>query len=214
MTPGEGYMYHSHATEGFTFHYPDAATAKLTNSVSSSTAKLTNSVSSSTAQLTNSEAVFHPVTDPYSGNMSIIARVMNGDEAVHDVEVGIFAGDECRGAATEDGYMVNDQMVNDFGYWFLTVAGDEAAPLTIKVYDPATSETITVQQTLTYTDDATLGSLDEPYIIQLNVADGIEEVEASAMLGGYRKILINGILYIVRPNGEKYDATGKRVSEK
>ena len=33
------------------------------------------------------------------------------------------------------------------------------------------------------------------------------------MLGGYRKILINGILYIER-NGEKYDATGKRVSEK
>ena len=203
MTPGEGYMYHSHATEGFTFHYPDAATAKLTNSVSSST-----------AQLTNSEAVFIPVTDPYSGNMSIIARVMNGDEAVHGVEVGVFAGDECRGAATEDGYMVNDQKVNDFGYWFLTVAGDEATPLTIKVYDPATSETITVQQTLTYTDDATLGSLDEPYIIQLNVADGIEEVDASAMLGGYRKILINGILYIVCPNGEMYDVTGKRVSEK
>ena len=148
--------------------------------------------------------------------MSIIARVMNGDEAVHGVEVGIFAGDECRGAATEDGYMVNDQMVNDFGYWFLTVAGDEAAPLTIKIYDPATSETITVQQTLTYTDDATLGSLDEPYIIQLNVADGIQEVDASQIVNGKssnRKLIIDGILYILR-NGEKYDATGKRVSEK
>ena len=205
MTPGEGYMYHSHATEGFTFHYPDAATAKLTN---------TKSPTRSPQHEVTNTCVFLPVTDPYSGNMSIIARVMNGDEAVHGVEVGIFAGDECRGAATEDGYMVNDQMVNDFGYWFLTVAGDEAAPLTIKVYDPATGETITVQQTLTYTDDATLGSLDEPYIIQLNVADGIEEVEASAMLGGYRKILINGILYIVCPNGEMYDVTGKRVSEK
>jgi hypothetical protein len=92
--------------------------------------------------------------------------------------------------------------------------GDEAAPLTIKVYDPTTGETITAQQTLTYTDDATLGSLDEPYIIQLDLADGIDEIEASATLGGYRKILINGILYIVRPNGEMYDATGKRVSEK
>ena len=141
--------------------------------------------------------------------MSIIARVMNGDKAVHGVEVGIFVGDECRGAATEEFSSVN----TTDGYWFLTVAGDEAAPLTIKVHDPATGETITVQQTLTYTDDATLGSLDEPYIIQLNVAEGIEEVDASAMLGGYRKILINGILYIER-NGEKYDATGKRVTEK
>ena len=154
--------------------------------------------------------VFTPVTDPYSGNMSIVARVMNGDEAVHGVEVGVFAGDECRGAATEEFSSVN----TTDGYWFLTVAGDEAAPLTIKVYDPTTGETITAQQTLTYADDATLGSLDEPYIIQLDLADGIDEVDAAATLGRCRKILINGILYIVRPNGEMYDATGKRVSEK
>ena len=112
-----------------------------------------------------------------------------------------------RRAATEEFSSVN----TTDGYWFLTVAGDEAAPLTIKVYDPATGETITVQQTLTYTDDATLGSLDEPYIIQLNPAEGVEEIEASATLGGYRKILINGILYIVRPDGAIYNAIGARV---
>ena len=200
MTPGEGYMYHSHATEGFTFHYPEVSALQYLHAPMRTNDQMEND------QMAN---VFTPVTDPYSGNMSIIARVMNGDEAVHGVEVGVFAGDECRGAATEEFSSVN----TTDGYWFLTVAGDEAAPLTIKVYDPATGETITVQQTLTYADDATLGSLDEPYIIQLNVAEGIEEVDASAMLGGYRKILINGILYIER-NGEKYDATGKRVSEK
>ena len=198
MTPGEGYMYQSHATEGFTFHYPEVSALQYLRAPKAAL----------NSQLSTLNSPFIPVTDPYSGNMSIIARVMNGDEQVHGVEVGIFAGDECRGAATEDGYMVND-----FGYWFLTVAGDESTRLTIKVHDPATGETITVQQTLTYTDDATLGSLDEPYIIQLNPAQGIEEVDASAMLGGYRKIFINGILYIFR-NGEKYDATGKRVSEK
>ena len=200
MTPGEGYMYQSHATEGFTFHYPEVSAMQYLHA----------------PMRTNDQmaSIFSPVTDPYSGNMSIIARVMNGDEAVHGVEVGVFAGDECRGAATEDGYMVNDQMVNDFGYWFLTVAGDEAAPLTIKVYDPATGETITVQQTLTYTDDATLGSLDEPYIIQLNAAEGVEDVQGdNVQCTKVRKVLIDGILYIER-NGEKYDATGKRVSEK
>ena len=199
MTPGEGYMYQSHATEGFTFHYPEVSAMQYLHA----------------PMRTNDQmaSIFSPVTDPYSGNMSIIARVMNGDEAVHGVEVGVFAGDECRGAATEDGYMVNDQMVNDFGYWFLTVAGDEAAPLTIKVYDPATGETITVQQTLTYTDDATLGSLDEPYIIQLNVADGIEDVQGNVQDIKVQKVFEDGILYILR-NGEKYDATGKRVSEK
>ena len=99
MTPGEGYMYQSHATEGFTFHYPEVSAMQYLHA----------------PMRTNDQmaSIFSPVTDPYSGNMSIIARVMNGDEAVHGVEVGVFAGDECRGAATEDGYMVNDQMVNN-----------------------------------------------------------------------------------------------------
>ena len=155
------------------------------------------------------ENVFTPVTDPYSGNMSIVARVMNGDEAVHGVEVGIFAGDECRGAATEEFSSVN----TTDGYWFLTVAGDEAAPLTIKVHDPATGETFTVQQTLTYTDDATLGSLDEPYIIQLGVIEGVENIHndtATDSGSRYAKIIENGILYILR-DGEKYEVTGKKV---
>ena len=80
MTPGEGYMYRSNAAEGFTFRYPETI---------SLTAKRSNSVSGLTANRSNSESVFTPVTDPYSGNMSIIARVMNGDEAVHGVEVGV-----------------------------------------------------------------------------------------------------------------------------
>ena len=196
MTPGEGYMYQSHATEGFTFHYPEVSALQYLRA----------------PMRTNDpygEAVFTPVTDPYSGNMSIVARVMNGDEAVHGVEVGIFAGEECRGAATEEFSSVN----TTDGYWFLTVAGDEAAPLTIKVHDPATGETITVQQTLTYTDDATLGSLDEPYIIQLNVAEGIEDVQGNVQGIKVQKVFEDGILYILR-NGEKYDATGKRVSGK
>ncbi|MBP5290851.1 MAG: hypothetical protein J6Y76_05490, partial [Paludibacteraceae bacterium] len=202
MTPGEGYMYQSHATEGFSFRYPEVSALQYL--------RAPKAILHAERSSSGKNSPFTPVTDPYSGNMSIIARVMNGDEAVHGVEVGIFAGEECRGAATEE--HINENTTD--GYWFLTVAGDEAAPLTIKVYDQATGETITVEQTLTYADDATLGSLDEPYIIQLDLADGIDEIEASATLGGYRKILINGILYIVRPNGEMYDATGKRVSEK
>lgn len=209
MTPGEGYMYQSHATEGFTFHYPEVSAlqylhAPMRTNDPYGEADRMNEVNK---EMVN---VYIPVTDPYSGNMSIIARVMNGDKAVHGVDVGIFVGDECRGAATEEFSSVN----TTDGYWFLTVAGDEAAPLTIKVYDPTTGETITAQQTLTYTDDATLGSLDEPYIIQLNVGEGMEEVPSDQVPSTkVRKVLIDGILYIER-NGEKYDATGKRVSEK
>jgi hypothetical protein len=196
MTPGEGYMYQSHAAEGFTFRYPEVSALQYLRAPK--------------AILHAERSPFAPVTDPYSGNMSIIARVMNGEEAVHGVEVGIFAGEECRGAATEE--HINENTTD--GYWFISVAGDESVPLTIRVYNPATNKTTTLNTTLNYADDATLGSLDEPYIIQLDLADGIDEVDAAATLVGCRKILINGILYIVRPNGEMYDATGKRVSEK
>ena len=216
MTPGEGYMYQSHAPEGFTFHYPEVSALQYlhapmrTNDPYGEADRMNEvnkEMSNVKSQISN---VFTPVTDPYSGNMSIIARVMNGDKAVHGVEVGVFAGDECRGAATEEFSSVN----TTDGYWFLTVAGDEAAPLTIKVHDPTTGETITIQQTLTYTDDATLGSLDEPYIIQLNAAQGVEEVPSDQVPSTkVQKVFEDGILYIIR-NGEKYDATGKRVSEK
>ncbi len=202
MTPGEGYMYQSHATEGFTFRYPETISLSAQRSVFYQRSGLS-------AKRSNSETVFIPVTDPYSGNMSIIARVMNGDKEVHGVEVGIFAGDECRGAATEEHINVN----TTDGYWFLTVAGDESAPLTIKVHDPATGETVTVQQTLTYADDATLGSLDEPYVIQLGVIEGVENIHndtATDSGSRYTKIIENGILYILR-DGEKYEVTGKKV---
>lgn len=192
MTPGEGYMYLSHTAEPFSFRYPETNLLSAKRSVSANGLLVKRSVS---------EAVFTPVTDPYSGNMSIVARVMNGDEPVHGVEVGIFAGEECRGAADEE----------EGNYWFITVAGDEPTPLTIKVYDPSNQTTTVVEQTLDYTDDANLGTLAEPYIIQFNPAEAIDEIhggdEQSAKV---RKEFRDGILYIIRA-GKTYTATGAEV---
>jgi hypothetical protein len=196
MTPGEGYMYQSHATQPYTFHYPGASVVKANNE------RLLANVRS-----TSDEGwAFTPVTDPYSGNMAIVARVMDGEQLVHGLEVGIFAGDECRGAATEE--FINEEAS---GYWFITVAGDEPTPLTIKVHDRATQQITTVQQTLQYTDDATLGTLAEPYIIQLQAAEGIGDVPTTNdQLPMIYKLFRDGILYIIR-NGECYDLTGKKV---
>ena len=141
--------------------------------------------------------------------MSIVARVLDGKSVVHDVEVGIFAGEECRGTATEE--MISD--TDTAGYWFLTVAGDEQTPLTIKVYDPVSGKTTIVEQSLQYTDDAILGTLAEPYIIQLGVMEGVEDIQGDNATGsgnGYTKTIEDGILYILR-NGDKYEVTGKKV---
>ncbi|MBR1878389.1 MAG: hypothetical protein IJ814_05200, partial [Paludibacteraceae bacterium] len=187
MTPGEGYMYLSHATDIFTFRYPEISAM----------------YSLRRQRLIATANAFTPVTDPYSGNMSIVARVKDGEETVHGVEVGIFAGEECRGAAVED----------DGDYWFITVAGDEPTPLTIKVYDPATGQTVVVKQSLNYADDATLGTLAEPYIIQLNQAEGIDQIGADD-IGSDRpyKIIEDDHVIIIR-GGERYDVTGKKLSK-
>ena len=194
LTPGEGYMYQSHAAEAFTFRYPGTSNSVAVQQRSGVTAVRTTG---------DTGWAFTPVTDPYSGNMAIVARVMDGEQLVHGLEVGIFAGEECRGAATEE--FINEEAS---GYWFITVAGDEPTPLTIKVHDRATQQITTVQQTLQYTDDATLGTLAEPYIIQLQAAEGIEDVQGEKVQ--CTKVLRNGILYILR-NGDTYTATGQEV---
>ena len=199
LTPGEGYMYLSNAPEIFTFYYPEISVVHVPQRLHGMRAPLY-------------APTFTPVTDPYSGNMSIVARVMKGDEPVHGVEVGVFVGGECRGSAVEE--IVNEQ--TEDGYWFITVAGDEAVRLTFKVYDPVTNTTTNVDQTLDYTDDATLGSLAEPYIIQLNrIDDAIEDVSDDKTNGAkVKKVIENGVMYIILPNGDKFDATGKRVINK
>jgi len=209
MTAGEGYMYLSHAAEAFTFRYPESngLTAMRSNSVSGPTA---NSTAIQLPTSNSASGLFEPVADPYSGNMSVVARVMKGTEPLHDVEVGVFAGEECRGAATEE--FINNGSTN--GYWFLTIAGDEPTPLTIKVYDPNTQQMYIVSQTLNYTDDAIIGTLATPYIIQLDDTDGINQVANDNESGNsVYKVFENGIIYILR-NGQKYDTTGRRVLNK
>ncbi len=72
-----------------------------------------------------------------------------------------------------------------------------------------------IDKTLTFVSDNHIGTPWEPYVIQLNPAQGVEEVESQkSKVESVQKLLINEHLYIVRPNGEMYDVTGKRVSEK
>ena len=199
LTPGEGYMYYSNAAEVFTFYYPELSVMRAPHRHLMPLAPAY-------------EPVFTPVTDPYSGNMTIVARVMNGDEQAHGVEVGVFANGECRGTAVED---FSSEQTED-GYWFITIAGDEPVTLTFKVYDPETNTTTDVEQTLLYNDDAAIGTLSEPYIIQLNrIDDAIEDVSDDKTNGAkVKKVIENGVMYIILPNGDKFDATGKRVINK
>ena len=139
----------------------------------------------------------------YPSNMTMTIRLMDGEAVVDTCEIAAFIGGECRGAVR----------AHTDSLYYLVIAGDGAGqPMELRTV--INGEERVIDKTLTFVSDNHIGTPWEPYVIQLNAAEGVEEIEASATLGGYRKILINGILYIIRPNGEMYDVTGKRVSEK
>ena len=156
IVPGQGYIYRSQATEAKTFHYPDkTATQQATRR----------------AEESSQPTHFTPV-DPYlyPDNLSIIAVVKKDGQERDDAELGAFIDDECRGA-----------IAFKKGYYFLTVMGssqdDSQKKMELRVY--VDGEEYMVDNTLPFISDAFYGSLDEPYVLDIN-ASAIREISSSA----------------------------------
>ncbi len=203
LEPGHGYLYYSTDSTAKSFSYPDPAgnirRVQRKLMAQSLTAKRSYSVSGPTGEagLTTQWSY-----SAYPSNMTMTIRLMDGEAVVDTCEIAAYIGGECRGAVR----------AHTDSLYYLVIAGDGAGqPMELRTV--INGEERVIDKTLTFVSDNHIGTPWEPYVIQLNAAQGVEEVDASATLGGYRKILINGILYIER-NGEKYDATGRRVSEK
>ncbi len=182
MAPGKGYMYYN-AGATATLYYPVA-------SVMLAPARF--------AGLAAQQFTFSPV-DPitYQGNMTVTAVVKDGSQIMEDAEVGIFAGDECRAAA-----------VNNGGLWFITIPGNAAQQLTIKV--AIGGETKEAKQSITYMEDAILGTPAEPYVIQLGETDGWMNIERDTNNSRPTKFIYRQILYI--KHGDRFfNALGQSV---
>ncbi|MBQ6977934.1 MAG: hypothetical protein IJQ18_04830, partial [Paludibacteraceae bacterium] len=191
LEPGHGYLYYSTDSTAKSFSYPD-----LTASVSRMQRKLM--ANGLTTQWSNSAS--GQVLRAYPSNMTMTIRLMDGESVVDTCEIAAYIGGECRGAVR----------AHTDSLYYLVIAGDGAGqPMELRTV--INGEERVIDKTLTFVSDNHLGTPWEPYVIQLNAAQGVEEVETSATPGGYRKILINGILYIVRPNGAIYNAIGARV---
>lgn len=155
MLPGKGYVYQSRATENKSFTYPYVASATASELRESSA---TNSY-------------FEPVSfNAYSDNMSIIAVVKRDGAIVRNIELGAFVDEECRGAQTD----------GENGLIFISVAGEGNASLRFRIYDQATGEVFKAPESLSYSNDAVIGTLASPYVIQL-YGTGIAEVTADAV---------------------------------
>ena len=183
LAPGYGYMYYSTANKEKEFTYPAQS-----------------SVQPAQMRIIQSRANEFIVDDnnKYSGNMTIVGVVKNGNIIETTAEVGVFVGAECRGA----------NVCEADGLVFLTIAGEGYGDvLTFKV--KVGSEIYQVKKTIIFEDDATLGTLEEPYIIQIGEETSIEDL----MITAASVYTQDGQLVVDGWDGEYkvYDAVGRII---
>jgi hypothetical protein len=168
LAPGSGYLYYSTATSTRELRYPSISVAEAGASFPAGFRSLPKGLPAAPAASTQ----WTPVGEAqYSGNMTLVAIVKEGDRTLTRSEVGVFVGSECRGAqvSTADGLL------------FITVLGDDSpAQLTFKVYDPASGATVSAAQALAYADDAAYGTVSAPYVISLPAVDAPDTPDATS----------------------------------
>lgn len=164
MEPGQGYIYFSAADDSRQFGYPTAAPA------SKARRKVANDGEVYGGNAANSDEVqsaFPPVDrHAYPNNMTVIARITQGGQPVSGAEIGVFADDECRGTSVEID-----------GLYFITISGDGNGPqLDVRVAH--NGQVRSTNAALTYVDNAMIGTLNEPFAIELLTATGVTDAEA------------------------------------
>ncbi len=184
LESGKGYKYKSSSSDSRTFIYPSVDVNKQVPSRVNATPRDTH---------------FKPIDNAaFPNNMAILAKVYNGDELVMEAEVAAFVGGECRATI----------LVDEKGYVCLTVPGEgqgDIIALKVKVgeniYD--------VEQTIIYKDDDIVGSISEPYIIQI----GEETSFDNTMITSADIYTRNGQLVVEGWEGEYqvYDAVGRLI---
>ena len=190
LEPGHGYLYYSTDSTAKSFVYPTPA-----ENIRRVQRKLMYKGTMYKVQRAHSA---------YPSNMTMTIRLMDGEAVVDTCEIAAYIGGECRGAVR----------AHTDSLYYLVIAGDGAGqPMELRTV--INGEERVIDKTLTFVSDNHIGTPWEPYIIQLNAAEGIEDVQGdNVQCTKVRKVLINNHIYILRPDGEMYDVTGKRVSEK
>ena len=155
MEPGVGYMVKSTTNDARSFNYSSTPVSHASRRAPAIT---------SAQGSDNSTNTFSPVDfRMYSGNAIMAAKVMSGKKPVANVEIAVFAGDECRAVA----------VTNQSGIAYLTIPGDDVATLTFKIVHG--TDIIDSEEKVLYETDAILGTPLNPFIIRLADYSGIDE---------------------------------------
>jgi hypothetical protein len=98
--------------------------------------------------------------------MVLIAKVVKNGLPVSGVELGVFAGSECREAAMTDAE----------GLAYMTIPGDAATKLTFRVAED--EYVLNAKESVNYETDAVVGTPRAPFHIELGTATRIDGVNA------------------------------------
>ena len=137
----------------------------------------------------------------YPSNMTMTIRLMDGEAVVDTCEIAAYIGGECRGAVR----------AHTDSLYYLVIAGDGAGqPMELRTV--INGEERVIDKTLTFVSDNHIGTPWEPYVIQLNPAEGVEKVLSDQVPSTkVRKVLINDHIYLIHPDDKVFNILGTEV---
>lgn len=153
MVPGTGYAYYSNHAQSKTFNYP------VVNAVGSA------NVPARVA----ANAMAMSIAANYQGNMNMIVVVMDGDEVVSDAVIMAY-DEENQLRGFSNGSVRNDRH-------FLTIGGEGSGDR-IRFVVICHDTELSLSTTISYLDDKMMGSMSEPFVLQLKNVTGIENLSA------------------------------------
>jgi hypothetical protein len=148
LNPGMGLMYHSLKNQTMSFVYTEG---------SKGDALVENITAEGNHYRPNASAY------PYTMNMIAVVELEGVEARNGEFEVSAFVNNECRGSVR----LLYVEALERY-LAFLTVAGDEAATLTMKLVDLETGMEYIGEQHLEFEPDAIVGSLKHPVMLRFN----------------------------------------------
>lgn len=191
LKPGEGYMYKSSTSTSFV--YSVGTGSKVEN-----------------VDRTIEEKYWMSDVSEYANNMTVVAMLSIDGEIVKDnYEIAAFVNGECRGS--ERPIYVEEL---DAYVLFLTVHGDDVEELTFKYYDVNYGTEYELSNRINYSNDAVVGSVDEPYMFNLDILNiGETSVENISIYPNPTTTGSEINLQAVCDKVEVFNALGVKVAE-
>jgi hypothetical protein len=156
ITPGMGLLYKSTGSGSQTLVYPTSSKGEAL-----------------AENVTPENNHWVPDLHAYPDNMTVTAIIELDNEELNseNYELAAFANGECRGSVR----LMYVEPLNRY-MAFLTIAGEDVTTLSFSLYDAATGEEIHgAQEMLNFSDNAIVGSANEPYVIRFRSLTGMDE---------------------------------------